>query len=91
MWLWLWLSCRPAAIALIQPLAWEPPCAKSEALKKDKKQKTKEKKKPTKKEMMFSGIIVILVMEKNVIRNVYRSSHHGTAETNPTRNMRLQV
>ena len=27
LWLWLWLWCRPAAAALIQPLAWEPPCA----------------------------------------------------------------
>ena len=23
----LWLRCRPAAVALIQPLAWEPPYA----------------------------------------------------------------
>ena len=26
-WLWLWLWCMLAAIALIQPLAWEPPYA----------------------------------------------------------------
>ena len=41
--LWLWLWCRPAAAALIGPLAWEPPCDVGEALKiqktKDKKQK----------------------------------------------------
>ena len=24
---WLWLWCRPAAAALIRPLAWEPPYA----------------------------------------------------------------
>ena len=36
--LWLW----PAAIALIRPLAWEPPYAKGAALKE---QKTKKKKK----------------------------------------------
>ena len=35
----LWLWCIPAATALIQPLAWEPPCATSAALKKDKKTK----------------------------------------------------
>ena len=29
----LWLWCRPAAVALIRPLAWEPPYAKGEALK----------------------------------------------------------
>ena len=41
-WLWLWLWRRPAAIALIQPLAWEPPCATGAALKKiGKKEKMK--------------------------------------------------
>ena len=40
----LWLWCRPAATALIQPLAWEPPCAAGAALKKAKKKK-KEKRK----------------------------------------------
>ena len=29
----LWLWCRPAAIALIRPLAWEPPYAEGSALK----------------------------------------------------------
>ena len=32
----LWLWCRPAATALIQPLAWEPPYASDVALKKTK-------------------------------------------------------
>ena len=32
----LWLWCRLAAIAWIQPLAWEPPCAADAALKKKK-------------------------------------------------------
>ena len=42
----LWLWCRPAATALIQPLAWEPPYAVGVALKRQKqtnKQKTKTK------------------------------------------------
>ena len=30
----LWLWCRPAAAALIQPLAWKLPYARGEALKK---------------------------------------------------------
>ena len=30
----MWLWCRPAAVALIQPLAWELPYASSAALKK---------------------------------------------------------
>ena len=33
----LWLWCRPAATALIRPLAWEPPYAAGAALKRQKK------------------------------------------------------
>ena len=33
----LWLWCRPAVVALIQPLAWEPPFAMVAALKRLKK------------------------------------------------------
>ena len=32
---WLWLWCRLAAAALIQPVAWEPPYVMGEALKYD--------------------------------------------------------
>ena len=35
----LWLGCRPAAIAQIGPLAWEPPYAVGAALKKTTKKK----------------------------------------------------
>ena len=35
----LWLWCRPAATALIQPLAWEPPYAVGAALKRQNKKK----------------------------------------------------
>ena len=35
----LWLRCRPAAVALIGPLAWESPYAMHVALKKKKKKK----------------------------------------------------
>ena len=35
----LWLWCRPAAAALIQPLAWELPYAIDVALKSKNKQK----------------------------------------------------
>ena len=41
----LWLWRRPAATALIQPLAWELPYTMGVALKKAKKEKEKEKKK----------------------------------------------
>ena len=38
---WLWLWCRLAAVALIRPLAWEPPRAAGAALKKTKRKKIK--------------------------------------------------
>ena len=41
----LWLWGRLVAIALIRPLAWEPPYAKDVALKRQKKKKRKEKEK----------------------------------------------
>ena len=37
----LWMWCRPAAIAQIQPLPWKPPSATGSTLKKDKKKKKK--------------------------------------------------
>ena len=36
----LWLWCRRAATAPIQPLAWEPPCATGAALKTNKQKTT---------------------------------------------------
>ena len=41
----LWLCCRPAATALIQPLAWELPYVTDLALKKKGKQTNKKPKK----------------------------------------------
>ena len=35
----LWLWCRPAAVAPIRPLAWEPPYAMGAALKGQKAKK----------------------------------------------------
>ena len=46
----LCLWCRPAAIAPIRPLAWEPPYAAGEALKRQKTKK-KERKKEKKSSM----------------------------------------
>ena len=40
----LWLWCRPAATALIRPIAWEPLCAAGAALKRQKDKKTKKEK-----------------------------------------------
>ena len=39
---WLWLWCRPGAVASIRPLAWEPPYAVRAALKSKRKEGTKE-------------------------------------------------
>ena len=38
----LWLWCRPAAMAPIRPVVWEPPYAMSEALEKERKERKKE-------------------------------------------------
>ena len=38
---WLWLWCRRAAAAPVQPLAWELPYASGTALKKQKQKKKK--------------------------------------------------
>ena len=38
----LWLWCRPAAVALIRPLAWESPYATGEVLKRKKKKEEEE-------------------------------------------------
>ena len=45
----LWLWHRPAAIAPIRPLAWEPLYAVEAGLEKTKRQRKKEKKKKKKK------------------------------------------
>ena len=45
----LWLWCRPAVVAPIRPIAWEPPYATGVALKGQKtKKKQKQKKTPKK-------------------------------------------
>ena len=49
----LWLWRRLAAIALITPLAWEPPCATGAALGKAKRQKKKKTKTKKKKNLVL--------------------------------------
>ena len=44
---WLWLWCRPAAVAPIRPLAWEPPYGEGAALEKAKKKKSQTYLQPT--------------------------------------------
>ena len=54
----LWLWRRPAATALISPLAWEPPYAVGVAPEKAKRQKKKQQKQTNKKN--FEGYIISL-------------------------------
>jgi len=49
----LWLWRRPVAIALIRPLAWEPPYATGAVLKKTKDKKKEKKKLGFKKKKEF--------------------------------------
>ena len=65
----LWLWCRPAAVAPIQPLAWELPHASGVALKR---QKTKKKKKKKKRCWRF-----ITGPEDMVERSIYISQGRG--------------
>ena len=51
---WLWLWYRPAAVALMQPVAWEPPHAADVALKsKTNKQTNKQKKTENTRKVVF--------------------------------------
>ena len=58
----LWLQCRPEATVLIQPLAWELPCA-LEAILKSKKEKRGKKKKRKEK-----GIKISYTIYKNQLK-----------------------
>ena len=48
----LWLWCRPVAVALIQPLTWEPPYAAGAAQEIKKKKKKKKKKEEISKALL---------------------------------------
>ena len=49
----LWLWCRPAAVAPIRPLAWEPPYDAEAALEMAKRQKNQ----PTKQKTNSAGLV----------------------------------
>ena len=55
----LWLRCRPAAVAPIGPLAWEPPCAEGVALKRKEKKKKKKGWRERKTESSPCGSVVM--------------------------------
>ena len=59
----LWLWHRPAATALIRPLAWEPLYAAGAALEKDKKTKKKKKKKSTWENSVKRHVVIMLLLD----------------------------
>ena len=61
----LWLWCRPAAIAPIRPLAWEPPYAAGAAQEKAERPKKKKKRKKERKKNLKLINICIILHEQN--------------------------
>ena len=67
----LWLWCRPAAVAPIEPLAWEPSYAMGVAIKR----KGKKKKDKLKTELLYKiaiQLLSIFVPPKNKNTNLKR-------------------
>ena len=73
----LWLWHRPAAMALIRPLVWEPPYAmgaaqekakKKKKKKKKQKKKKKKKKKKTKKNSIIRGKLWHPKNQKQIVK-----------------------
>jgi len=88
----VWLWCRLAAAALIQPLTWKLPYAAGAALKKKERKKGKETALwhlPQKRVAPHQAAYLTLFQEESYYilpRLRLESSHHGAVETNPTRN-----
>jgi len=75
----LWLWRRPAAIALIEPLVWELPCAvgaAQEMAKRQNKNKNK-KKKTTEPEFRTVNVILASAIFSSLTRDKTRSSRRG--------------
>ena len=68
----LWLWCRPAAVALIPPVAWELPYAADVALKSKKKKKKKKKNsKRIEVKYLMVNIYSVLSLERQYSIEVY--------------------
>ena len=59
----LWLWCRPAAVAPIRPLAWEPPYAAGMALKRQKTKNKQTNKKNPQEVWYFEALYRIAIMD----------------------------
>ena len=70
----LWLWCRPAAVALIGPLAWEALYAMCAALKRQKdRKKTKRQKKEKSMEKSMPEIIALTFFAMKSVTNLFSS------------------
>ena len=58
----LWLWPRLEATALTRPLAWEPPYAEGEALKRQKKKKKKKKKGGREEKKITAHLIMVITL-----------------------------
>ena len=75
----LWLWCRPLALALIRPLAWELPCVTHVALKSKKEGRKK------KKDVAFSRCLLQGPVQCSEHDLSFRTcSSLGTARTSPS-------
>ena len=72
----LWLWCRPAAVAPIHPLAWEPPYATGVALKSKKTKKNEYSDCCTQDVYESSELKVTLKTECCRLHSVGRMGHH---------------
>ena len=69
----LWLWPRPAAAALIRPLAWDSPYAAGAALEKTKKKKKKKKKKRKNRPQTGRKYFQVTYSIRNLYQNTSRS------------------
>ena len=67
----LWLWGRPAAVAPILPLAWEPPYPTGVALKKTEQNKTKKQKIYMKERNLFSILLCIMRIINYVVSLIH--------------------
>ena len=76
----LWLWHRAEVAAPIQPLAWEPPYAKSASLKSQKKKKKKRKKQKTNRSNPVCGMIPTTIQKQSfffLILNMRKQAQRG--------------
>ena len=89
----LWLWCRPASIALIRALAWEPPYALGVALKRQRQKKKKKIRGAGRmnEERAVKLLCMILQWWMHVIIRVSKPTECVTPWVNPDVNYRLGV